>query len=187
MNDVKEILGNRLIAFGVFPDPYPNLVSLFSTLRFLLKGQKRLFGTWGPTAGFSLDKNTQKIKRMADTVNQALYSENWDNLHQEWKRIGLVPVKPALLLMERRGRRNFMRFAHYITSAADEAERRRRIRLLARLLPVAVVVLSPITFIVTLLQGLLHGRELKKICEEAASLNPLPKGTFAAPPQATEL
>lgn len=181
MNDVKEILGTRLKGFAVFSDPNPNLVSLFSTLRFLLKGQKRLFGSWGPEAGFSVLGSRQKLQQIAQTLNESLRMGNWENLQKAEIRKAMIPVKPELLLMEIRGRRNFLRFARFIESAPDETKRRGRIRLLGHLLPLAVVVLSPITSLITLLQSMFHSKKLRKLCELAASPEPLPSGTFAAP------
>lgn len=181
MNDLKRALGARLKGFAVFPDPHPNLISLVSTLRFLLKGQKKLFGSWGPEAGFSLEKNIRKIDTMADCLAEVVDSGRWDSLQEKFIRSGLVSVKPALMLMEKRGRRNFVGFARYIESAETPSGRRRRIRILSQLLPVAVFILSPLTIILTHLQKLLQGKKLKELCDNAASTAPLPHGIFADP------
>lgn len=182
MNDVKAWLGSRLKAFVVFPDPHPNLVSLFTTLRFLLKGKKRLLGSWGPEAGFGLYRSRKKIQRVAETLNDALHHGKWDNLHEQWINAQIVSVKPTLLLMEIRGRRNFLRFARYIESAARESIRQRRIQVLSWLLPLSVVLLSPLNFLITQSLRILNKKKLKRLCERAVSLECLPSETIAPPP-----
>lgn len=181
MNDVKAWFGNQLKAFVVFADPHPNLISLLTTLRFLLKGKKRLFGSWGPEAGFGLDRNRKKIERIAETLNETLHTGKWDELHQQWVNEQLVTVNPALLLMELRGRRNFIRFARFIESADTEAKRQRRIQMLSWLLPFAVVLLSPLTFLLTQSLRILNKKKLERLCIRAVSLECLPPEILASP------
>lgn len=178
MDDIKEILGDRLAGFLVLEDPHPNVVSLFTTLRWLLRGKQRLFGTWGPRAGVNLPFHGSQIRAAASVLEEALEKNEMSQLHPRWLELGAARIKPSLLLMEMRGRKNFARFAWFIQKSPTPKARRFRVQLLAILLPLAVLVLSPIMAIQKAVLQRTRASRLRRLCRVAASLKPLPEGTF---------
>lgn len=179
IDDLKRLLGKRLRGFFVLEDRHPNLVSLFTTLNWMLKGQKRLWGRWGPQAGLTSDQIIEATQTVANIVRDAFRKNDWSQVQEEFIRAGTAPVRPALLFMERKGRKSFLRFARFILESASEKQRLKRVRILSLLLPTAVIILSPVAAIQKRLTLILKRKNFKELCRKAASLDPLPDGFFA--------
>lgn len=179
IDDLKRLLGKRLRGFFVLDDRNPNLVSLFTTLNWMLKGKRRLWGGWGPQAGLKSDQITKAVKTVADIVLDAVQRDSWSQVQEKFIYAGTAPVRPSLLFMERKGRKSFLRFAMFILASDSEKQRLRRVRMLSLLLPLAVIILSPVTAIQKRLTLALNRKKFKELCRRAASLDPLPDGFFA--------
>ncbi|MCX7767468.1 MAG: hypothetical protein N2110_00390 [Flavobacteriales bacterium] len=179
VDDLKRILGKRLRGFFVLEDRHPNLVSLFTTLNWMLKGKRRLWSSFGPEAGLTYDQITDATQTVTNVVWNALLRNDWSRVQEEFIRAGTAPIRPGLLLMERKGRKSFLCFARFILKSPSEKQRLRRVRILSLMLPIAVIILSPLTAIQKKVILALNKKKFKELCRKAASLDPLPDGFFA--------
>ena len=145
MQSVLARAGARLVGQIAFADRAPNLVSLVTVLAYLLKGVSgRLLGIF-PPYGISRTDLAQLAPRIGRCLGDHLASGQWETLQAELATAGAVQVHPQLMLLESRASRMFRLYARFIAGRpAGSAARLRRLRLFGVLLPIGVVLLSPL-------------------------------------------
>lgn len=135
----------RLVGNIVLADTNHNLISLLTIIRWNFTGQKE-GGRWLPEAGVQTADINNAVKFGPVILNAATTGE-WDKLQPALLSIGAVNLKPTLIVLEKRGIKQFRKFAHYIRQKGErgDAARLPRVRLYKRLLLTGIFVLSPIS------------------------------------------
>lgn len=157
-------LGAKHVGQMALVNKSTNLISLITILAWMLKGIKDNFLGIFPDAG--IDKSYfSRLPECGKIIQKHLFSGNWSTLQQELLSQNIMEVKPALILMEKTGSGNFVKFAKWIKSAPNNHIRRKRVVIFSRILPTAIVLLTPIITILRPLQVLLKRKKLKKDAE----------------------
>jgi len=157
-------LGAKHVGQMAMVNQSSNLISLITILAWMLKGIKKDYLGIFPDAGIDASYFS-RLPECGRIIQKRLNSENWEGLQQELLTQKIMEVKPALILMEKTGAGNFVKFAKWIKSAPDQKTRRKRVVFFSRCLPAAIVVLTPIISILRPLQILLKRKQLKKEAE----------------------
>jgi flavodoxin len=152
-------VGAELVANVALVDRSPNVVSVVTILRWMLKGKKDPF--WGfPAAGVS-DADLDKCTEYGKMVQKRLSSDQWEGLQEELNAQGAVEIVPELVLMEQRGQRAFGIWSKFIGAAPiGSLSRSLRVYIYMTLLPTAVFILSPLLAIISWLLLKLKNDEL---------------------------
>lgn len=157
-------LGAKLEGNIVFADPSANLISLITVLAFILGGvQKRFLGIF-PKYGVADEELKGKAPAYGNTVLKHLQEGDYAGMQTELNSAGAVQVKANLLLMEGRGKALFPIYADYISKKgrAGTSERKTRVRIFGIVLPLAILILSPIITIVSRLTPLLFASGMQR-------------------------
>ena len=162
---VKELfktIGAELVGNIVLTDKHSNLVSVLSIMRWAFKGQKEASALL-PEAGVS-SNDIGDAKRFSATIYNHLNDGRLDELHNELLKQGAVHLEPGLVLLEKKGVKNFKKFAAYIREKGGPGaeERQGRVNKFKNLLAVAIFVLSPITSVIASIQVMLQKSSLLK-------------------------
>ena len=154
--------GAKLIGNVVISDPSSNLVSVITTLRWMIFGKKEAFWIF-PAAGINAEQLKQ-TEFWGKITGDYLTNANLNPLHQQLKVSGAVQVNVNLIAFENRGAMAFPIWAKFISSAGSELSKSRilRVYLLAFLLPTAVFLLSPLFKILTTISKVIKRNELKE-------------------------
>lgn len=165
---VKEMLLDLeadLVGNIVFTDSNPNLVSVLTVMRWSFKGQKEA-SRFLPEAGVQRG-DMISARRFGQPIYNRVEQDNLDALHRDLLSHGAVPVKSALVVLEKRGIKNFRKFAKYIREMGGPGspERRKRVLLFKRLLVVGVFILSPISSFTASIQKQLQRKKIKRDIE----------------------
>jgi hypothetical protein len=145
---VKEYLAGvnaHLVGNIVLNDTNPNLVSLLTVIRWSFKGQKEASGIL-PAAGVQ-DKDIHAARRFGNIIYKHLSENNMIDLQRELLATGAVQLKPGLVILERRGIKNFRSWAKFIRSKGGPGDpsRAKRVIMFKNLLLVAIFILSPVS------------------------------------------
>jgi hypothetical protein len=143
-------LGASLVGNIALVDHAPNVVSLFTILRWLLWGRKEA-GRILPAAGVA-DTDIAGSTKYGQLVLEAMTYHKWQELQSSLNDAGAVDVLPNLVMMEQRGQRAFGIWSAFIRgSAQGTLARRIRVYLFMVLLPTVVLLLTPLLAIITFL------------------------------------
>lgn len=161
---VKELLqdaGAKLVGNIVLTDTNPNLVSLFTIIRWTFKGQKEA-SRFLPAAGVQ-DHDINNADRFGKPILKHLEGNKLEALQQDLLMLGAVNLKPGLVILEKRGITNFRKFAKYIREKGGPGDpnRKGRVTLFKRLLLTGIFVLSPISTLTAKLQQQLQRKQLE--------------------------
>lgn len=162
---VKEYLIDnqaRLVGQIVLEDQHPNLVSLFTIIRWAFKGQKEASGLL-PEAGVSA-RSIKEAHRFGPCLEGSLEKSDYGTLQEDLLALGAVPLKTSLILLEKRGIKNFRFWGPFIAKKGGPGDRRRipRLRLFHYLLLIGIFVLSPITSLTGQIQTRIRKKSLEK-------------------------
>lgn len=162
---VKEDIqnaGGKLVGNIVLMDTHPNLVALFTIIRWAFKGQKEASGIL-PEAGVSTH-DINNATRFGQPILAHLNNNQLDTLQNTLLDKGAITMKPGLIILERRGITNFRKFATYIREKGGpgDSNRKSRVKLFQRLLMLGIFVLSPISNLTAFIQLQLQKRSLVK-------------------------
>jgi hypothetical protein len=162
---VKEYLeaaNARLVGNIVLNDTNGNLVSLLTVIRWSFKGQKEASGML-PAAGVQ-DADIQNSKRFGGTILKHLQANNLIDLQRDLLAQGAIDLNPGLVILERRGIKNFRKWAAFIREKGGPGDPNRvgRVLLFKRLLIVAVFILSPISSFTASIQLMIKRSSLLK-------------------------
>lgn len=138
-------IGARLVGNIALVDTHHNLISLFTIQRWAFKGKKDGHPIL-PPAGVQ-QQDIEASRRFAAPVAQALHEGKWDDLQDQLVALGSVNVLPSLVVLENRGTKPFRFFANFISKKGGPGEESRqgRVWIYRNLLPIAVIILSPIS------------------------------------------
>lgn len=145
MKAALQQVGAKLVGSVVLADTNHNLVSLLTIIRWNFTGQKEA-SRWLPEAGVQT-RDIQAAARFGPTILEAAQAGNYEHLQEKLLEKGAVSLKPTLIILEKRGIKQFRKFARYIREKGErgDAARLPRVRLFKRLLLTGIFVLSPIS------------------------------------------
>lgn len=153
-------------------DKSANLVSLVTILAWMLKGVREGFMGIFPRSGVSR-KETEEADRFGKIILDKLHTGSFQNLQEELLAADAMEIKPSLLIMESRGVKNFRFWAGYVSAKGGPGDPARfgRLRLFSRLLPTAIVILTPITTLLKIVVGIVKRKKLKAEAEYFKSVS----------------
>lgn len=157
--------GARLVGNIVLTDTHPNLVSVLSIARWAFTGQKEA-SRFLPEAGVPTHE-IRRASRFGVPIYRHLTENKLDDLQKDLLLLGAIQLKPGLVILEKRGIKNFRKWAKYIREKGGPGapERRGRVKLFQRLLTVAIFILSPISSFTAFIQQQLQRSSLLKDVE----------------------
>jgi flavodoxin len=157
--------GAKLVGHIALVDNSGNLTSLVTILRWMLYGKKEPFWFF-PAAGVA-EKDIQHTEVFGKMIKSAASKGNFDTLQNELNSEGAIVVKPNLVLMEKRGQRGFGFYSKFILAGGPlgSAGRKRRVYIFMNVLPTAIVLLSPLLFVMSKILLIVKRKELKQEAE----------------------
>jgi hypothetical protein len=153
----QEKVKKRLLSAGAtlsaniaLVDKSPNVVSLVTILRWMLWGKKEKFWIF-PSAGVS-ERDVNASVEYGKIIKQAVENDKWGQVQQDLNAQGAVEILPDLVMMESRGQRAFSVWSRFIGGAPiGSVSRKIRVYIFMFLLPTAIIVLSPLLAIASIL------------------------------------
>lgn len=157
-----ERIGARLVGNIVLVDTKPNLVSVLTVMRWAFKGQKER-SRFLPAAGVQ-DVDVKAISKLGPIILSHLSNHTLDTLHQELLANGALTLNTGLVILEKRGMKNFGFWAKYIREKGGPGDPARagRVARFKRLLIVAIFILSPISSFTAFIQRQLQKKSLQR-------------------------
>lgn len=157
-------LGARLVGNITYVDHAPNLVSLITVLAFVLKGEKNRYLNLFPKYGVADSDLTNMGPACSQVLRKSLLANDYTNLQAKWNDQGAVVIKPNLMLMEGRGNALFPIYAKYVSKngTATSKDRKTRVRIFGTVLPLLILILSPLITLVSRLAPMLFPARFKK-------------------------
>lgn len=170
---VKAMLqhcGSNLVGNIALVDRNPNLISILTIIRWAFKGQKAASGLL-PAAGVQ-DVDIKNSQRFGMQIYKHLAENRLSELQKELLMQGAIHLNPGLIVLEKRGIKNFRKFAKYIRKKGGPgaSERAGRVKLFRWLLTIIVFILSPISSVTAAIQMQLQKRSLLQDVEYFKSL-----------------
>lgn len=158
-------LGAKLVGNIVLVDSNNNIVSLLTVIRWAFKGQKAPSGIL-PEAGVQT-ADIKNAQRFGLPIYKYLNEGRLPELHRELLMLGGINLKAGLVLLEKRGIKNFRKFAAYIRQKGGpmSPERAGRVKLFRWLLTTLVFVFSPISSLTAAIQLQLQKNSLLRDVE----------------------
>ena len=156
----------KLVGNITFVDKSANLVSLVTVLAFVLKGTKEKFMGLFPKYGVA-DSDLEKAPQFGTRIMQHLENNSLTNLQTDLNALGALDIRPNLMLMEGRGSALFPLYANYISKKGTQGseQRKTRVRIFGIVLPIVILLASPI---ITIISRLLPFLAKKKFDKEIA-------------------
>ena len=153
----------NLVGNITFVDRSSNLVSLITVLAFVLKGTKESFLGFFPKYGVT-EKDLTHAPLFGEIILNNLESQQLQNIQPQLNKEGALDIRGNLLLMEGRGKALFPLYANYISKKGTQGseQRKTRVRIFGIVLPIGILLLSPIITIVSRLAPLLAKRKFNK-------------------------
>jgi hypothetical protein len=158
-------LGAHLKGNIVLVDSNPNLTSVLTIMRWTFKGQKEA-SRFLPEAGVQ-QQDISSSQRFGDIILQSIQQKQLNQLHENLLLQQSITLKSSLIILERRGIKNFRKFATYIKEKGDRGNpaRKSRVNLFSSLLFIGVFVLSPISAFSAFIASLINQKSLQKELE----------------------
>lgn len=157
-------VGADLVGHIAYTDPAPNLISLITVVAYVMGGIKgRLFGLF-PTYGFRQSELEEKSGIYGDCLARAVETGDYTGLEQQLLQHGAVHVISSLMVMEGRGKILFPLYARFLTKngKANPAQKSLRVAIFGVVLPLLILVLSPILTVVAWLMPVISPDKMKK-------------------------
>ena len=150
----------RLVGHIALADRSGNLTSLITILRWMFTGNKNPFWFF-PQAGVS-EHDIQHASVFGKHIHDALHKNNFNNLQDTLNREGAIEVKPNLVLMEKRGQKAFSVWAKFVAmgGAVHSTGRKLRVYIFMYLLPTAILVLSPLLWLLSKVMLVMKRKQL---------------------------
>jgi hypothetical protein len=155
-----ERIGAHLAGNVVLHDTNPNLVSVLTIDRWVLKGKKEASGML-PAAGVQ-DKDIKAAKRFGPIIYEHLANNTLNKLQPALLNAHGLKLNPGLVILESRGVKNFRFWSKYMRDKGGPGDPNRKGRVTAfrRLLFVAIYILSPISSLTAVIQKQLQKKQL---------------------------
>lgn len=162
---LKELKAN-LVGNITFVDRAPNLISIVTVLAFVLTGERGKFLGIFPKYGVSED-DLKEAPKFGEIVLKHLKTGAYSNQQKELVEAGAVLIKPNLMLLEGRGSAMFPIYAGFILKKGNSGDlnRRGRVRSFGILLPIGMLILSPVITIVSRMAPLFASKKIKSEIE----------------------
>jgi len=159
---IKEDLlhvGAKLVGNIVLVDNNPNLVSVLTIIRWTFTGQKER-SRFLPAAGVQ-DPEIKNARSFGPVILDHLQKNTLDTLQDDLLSKGGLQLLPGLVLLEKRGVKNFRFWANYIREKGGPGDPNRLGRVLQfkRLL---IFILSPISNFTAFIQRQIQKKSLKR-------------------------
>lgn len=156
-------LNAHLVGNITFVDRSSNLISLITVLAFVLKGTKDKFLGVFPKYGVN-DQDLNKAPEFGKMILKYLEINKLNDLQKELNRLGALDIRGNLLIMEGRAKILFPIYANYISKkgTAGSAQRRIRVRIFGIVLPLVILIASPIITVISRLAPLLARKKFNK-------------------------
>lgn len=153
----------NLIGNITFVDRSANLVSLITVLAFVLKGTKENFMGLFPKYGVT-EKDLAHAPIFGKIIIDNFEKSHLQNIQPELNQQGALDIRGNLLLMEGRGKALFPLYANYISKKGTQGseQRKMRVRIFGIILPIAILILSPIITILSRLAPLIAAKKFAK-------------------------
>ncbi len=150
-----ELIGNIVLS-----DKNPNLISILTIVKWLIKGKKeksRLL----PAAGVS-DSDINASEKFGKIIESALERNELLSLQNKLNNAGAVKVKPFLAFIENNGRRIFSIWASIILKRNNINRRNRILKLFKYYLFAVLFLITPFAFLLFNLICLFFGKKTKR-------------------------
>lgn len=149
-------LNANLIGNITFVDRSSNLTSLVTVLAFVLKGTKEKFLGFFPKYGVN-NKDLAKAPEFGRLIQAHLEENTLDKLQTNLNAKGALDIRGNLLIMEGRAKILFPIYANYISKkgTAGSEQRRTRVKIFGIVLPLVILIASPIITIISRLAPLI--------------------------------
>ncbi len=163
MKGLLKNLNANLIGNITFVDRSSNLTSLVTVLAFILKGTKEKFLGIFPKYGVNT-KDIEDAPKFGKLIITHLKNNTLDNLQTELVKNNAVNIRGNIMLMEGRGNLLFPLYANFITKKgnAGSKERKTRVRIFGIVLPLVILIASPIITIISRLAPLIAKNKFQK-------------------------
>lgn len=163
MKGLLKNLNANLIGNITFVDKSSNLTSLVTVLAFILKGTKEKFLGIFPKYGVNT-KDIEDAPKFGKLIITHLKNNTLDNLQTELVKNNAVNIRGNIMLMEGRGNLLFPLYANFITKKgnAGSKERKTRVRIFGIVLPLVILIASPIITIISRLAPLIAKNKFQK-------------------------
>ncbi|MBA4393972.1 MAG: dialkylresorcinol condensing enzyme DarA [Desulfobacca sp.] len=140
-------LGGRSVGNIVFVDPHPNLLSLMTIIRWLMKGEQKgkgLISRLFPQAGVP-EQTIREAVKFGEIIQKAFRLRKLDTLQNRLLEKGAVRIKPVLMSLETRGRLIFGIWSKFVLKKGGYGNpaREGRLKLFKYYLFAGVFLVSP--------------------------------------------
>ena len=138
-------------------DRGPNLVSVITTLRWLILGKRSDIINILPPVGVS-EKDIKSARKFGTVILSALRSGSFNRLQEKLLAFGAVEIFPSLLSMEKTGKRIFKKWAAFILKKGNYGDTARSTRLscFKYYLLMVIFFISPIISFLSVVHGLIR-------------------------------
>ncbi|MEI6852724.1 MAG: hypothetical protein WCL06_07755, partial [Bacteroidota bacterium] len=121
----KYLLGtdSELVGNIALRDRNPNLTSVITIIRWLLKGKQEK-SRFFPRAGVS-EEDIKNAAVFGELIKEALEEDNFDSLQDKLTTKGATAISPNYVLFERNGSRIFKIWANFILKKGSKGDRKR--------------------------------------------------------------
>jgi hypothetical protein len=182
---VKERIaeaGGRLVGNIVLADPAPNLKSVITIVRWMMKGDKAPFRKYGisfPAAGVPEDAIFKSVV-FGEIIRKSIQDGSLTDLQPKLVSAGAMPVDPVLFNIEKRGKMMFGIWAKMILKkgAYNDPAREGRLRLFKYYLFAVIYLTSPIVSLLFRIIFMLDGKKAEKVIKKFSYLEMAPRFKF---------
>ncbi len=175
--DVKEKISNaggHLVGNIVLLDKAPNLISVVTIIRWLVKGKREGKGIWGklfPRAGVS-EADVRDSSKYGPILADACKRNDYRDLQKKLVELGAVVPDPVLISIEKRGRMMFKIWSKIILKKGSYGDpgRTPRLNLFKYYLFAVIYLVSPIGSLIFYLVHGINRRRTRKMIQYYAGI-----------------
>lgn len=165
-NVIKQYIrdaGARLAGNIVLFDRAPNLLSVVSIIRWMFKGKKERFMKVIPSAGVA-DEDIAGASRFGEIIHEAIQQNTLEAVNEHLVKAGAIDVKPAIVMIEKRGIILFRLWAKFIRKKGGYGDSGRlgRVRFFKYYLLFVLYFVSPLASILYLIIKPFRKQKIKK-------------------------
>lgn len=166
--------GGKLVGNIVLADPYPNLVSVITIVRWMMTAEKHgrgLYGRLFPPAGVQ-ERDIREAAVFGMLIGDAFKNNNLEELQNELLRRGAVKVNPVLVNIEKRAKVMFGFLSRWILKKGgyDDPARIGRLRVFKYYLFTVIYLVSPVASLVFRIVAGLNPAASKKLIMKYTSV-----------------
>jgi len=167
--------GGRLVGNIVMEDPYPNLVSVVTIVKWMMTADrhgKGLYAKLFPPAGVP-DARIQNAARFGKAIAEAFHENDLENLQKKLLEQKAVKIHTVLLNIEKRAKVMFGILARWILKKGEynSPSRIGRLKFFKYYLFTVIYLVSPIASIIFWLVSLLRPGSVKKAVQQYSSVH----------------